>query len=385
MKTQKLFPMSLFAEITRMDEDERIVSGYAFVNETVPGEGGLKLKRSAMEEATPDYMTWGNIREMHRSDSAAGTTVEGGWDEKGFFISAKIVDDAAWKKCKERVYKGFSVGVTPTVMRGKEITKVNFIEISLVDRPKDQDCPIKFIRTETVQQAEVEVIDEEETPAGTPAGAGGTGDDAPTGGDHQRASAAEYKRGTFADYQKAQQNTQLRYMAQGWLTDSLWDIAHSELDGNTKEQLARQSIAEYAEFVAPLCRVSNTLPDEFFAAAIGRTVSVDGLDPVTRVDTLKTRIEELETLNRDLEAKVARAAKTPAEPALNVVRSAQGVDRTILNDLATGGRDEGTAKALREEKQAIETELAGEVTQDRRIEGVTRVMAIEHQLRILGE
>ena len=55
-KTQKIAPMYLTVPITRVDKDTREVEGYAFVNEVVPGEGGMRLKRSAMQAATSDYM-----------------------------------------------------------------------------------------------------------------------------------------------------------------------------------------------------------------------------------------------------------------------------------------------------------------------------------------
>ena len=70
MKLNKL--VQLYAGITRVNEEERIVEGVAFANETVEGEGGIRLKREAMQAATPDYLRWGAVREMHTA-SAAGT------------------------------------------------------------------------------------------------------------------------------------------------------------------------------------------------------------------------------------------------------------------------------------------------------------------------
>jgi len=134
-------PFYLFAPIRRVDESERTVEGYAFVREVVEGEGGLRLTRAAMERATPDYMQWGALREMHQPQ-AAGTTTEIQWDEQGAYIRTRIVDDAAWKKVVERVYKGFSVGVQGLVLRGNQVTACRWIEISLVDRPKDPGAVI---------------------------------------------------------------------------------------------------------------------------------------------------------------------------------------------------------------------------------------------------
>lgn len=147
---RKVKPFEIFAPFTRVLEegDGRIAEGYAFVNEVVPGEGGVRIKRSAMEAATEDYMKWGAIREMHQP-SAVGTAISAEWDETGLKIRAKIVDDSAWNKVQERVYKGFSIGVAPLIMRGNDVEKLTHIENSLVDRPKDADALITAYRVAT--------------------------------------------------------------------------------------------------------------------------------------------------------------------------------------------------------------------------------------------
>ena len=146
-------PFYLFAPIRRVDDAERTVEGYAFVREVVEGEGGLRLTRAAMERATPDYMQWGALREMHQP-LAAGTTTEIQWDEQGAYIRTRIVDDAAWKKVVERVYKGFSVGVQGLVLRGNQVTACRWIEISLVDRPKDPGAVITAFRADVMNAEE---------------------------------------------------------------------------------------------------------------------------------------------------------------------------------------------------------------------------------------
>lgn|SRR3990167_7574859 len=52
-------------------------------------------------------MKFANIREMHQP-SAVGVTKEYSHDEFGTWVGVKVVDDIAWKKVKEQVYKGFS-------------------------------------------------------------------------------------------------------------------------------------------------------------------------------------------------------------------------------------------------------------------------------------
>lgn len=154
--------LHLFIPITRVDDEERVVEGYCFVNEVVDGEGGIRLLRSAMEAATEDYMRWGAVREMHQA-SAVGTALADGcgitWDEKGAKLRAKIVDEAAWRKVKEGVYRGFSLGASPKLIRGKNVEKVSWVENSLVDRPKDPSCPFTLFRREDGEEGSEAVID----------------------------------------------------------------------------------------------------------------------------------------------------------------------------------------------------------------------------------
>ena len=155
-ETIKTQPFYIDAKIMRVDDDKREVEGYAFVNEMVDGEGGLKLKRTAMEGATADYMKWGNLREMHQP-SAVGKVSEAKWDDKGLFIRASVVDDNAWKKVKSGVYSAFSIGVAAKVMRGKDVEVCKHIETSLVDRPKDEGALITAYRLDESEEVETEI------------------------------------------------------------------------------------------------------------------------------------------------------------------------------------------------------------------------------------
>ena len=148
MTTERMKAVHAFLPISRVNDEQRTVEAYGFVNETVKGEGGIRLKRTSMEAATPDYMKWANIREMHRADSAVGTTSSVKWDEKGAHMTLRVTDDAAWEKVKSGVYKGLSVGVIPEVMRGKDVEKCCWMETSLVDRPADPDAKITVFRAD---------------------------------------------------------------------------------------------------------------------------------------------------------------------------------------------------------------------------------------------
>jgi hypothetical protein len=159
--------LALFVPVTRIDETERIVEGVAFANEVVEGEGGLRLSRASMQNATPDYLRWGAVREMHQP-SAVGRALSVEWTESGAAIlRVKVVDDQAWSKVRQGVYQGFSVGVMPRMIRGGTVEQCTWIETSLVDRPKDPDAvflafraeglsPLEAVITETVKAANPE-------------------------------------------------------------------------------------------------------------------------------------------------------------------------------------------------------------------------------------
>ena len=106
------------------------------------------------------------VREMHQP-SAVGTAtapscgIEWTSDVKAI-IRAKISDDQAWKKIKDGVYKGFSVGVRPIMMRGNNVEKCAWVENSLVNRPKDPMPPITMWRAvgaDMDAESDVEVKD----------------------------------------------------------------------------------------------------------------------------------------------------------------------------------------------------------------------------------
>jgi HK97 family phage prohead protease len=138
--------MKLFAPIAKIDESQRLVFGYAST-ETLDNQGEI-VRKEAIEAALPDYMRFANIREMHQP-SAVGVAREAELDDKGLYLAAKIVDDEAWQKVVEGVYKGFSIGgrVTARDPAAKHvITGVDLMEISLVDRPANPEAVIELFK-----------------------------------------------------------------------------------------------------------------------------------------------------------------------------------------------------------------------------------------------
>jgi hypothetical protein len=152
--------INFFADITKFDEEERMVYGYAST-ETLDSQGDI-VKSEAIEKAMVDYMKYANIREMHQS-SAVGVTKEMSIENDGrTFIAAKVVDDSAWKKVKEGVYKGFSIGGKCITKVGNSITEMLLTEISLVDRPANPEALITVYKRDDgvsiISQVDMEKI-----------------------------------------------------------------------------------------------------------------------------------------------------------------------------------------------------------------------------------
>jgi HK97 family phage prohead protease len=132
--------MRFYWPIAKVDAEQRMVWGYAST-EALDEQGEI-IKREALEAALGDYMRFANIREMHRP-SAVGVAKEATIDDKGLYLAAKIVDDEAWEKVVQGVYKGFSIGgrVTARDLADRSvITGLALTEISVVDRPANPEA-----------------------------------------------------------------------------------------------------------------------------------------------------------------------------------------------------------------------------------------------------
>lgn len=135
--------MNLFFDILKRDDAQRMVYGYCST-EALDSQGEV-VEKAAIVEAFDDFMQWANLREMHQP-SAVGVVKEVAHDEKGTFIGAKVVDDAAWTKVVEGVYKGFSIGGTRLEKVGERVKRLRLREISLVDRPANPEARITMIK-----------------------------------------------------------------------------------------------------------------------------------------------------------------------------------------------------------------------------------------------
>lgn len=148
--------LQIFADISKVDEEKRMVYGYA--STTALDNQGEMIKREALAEALPDYLKFSNIREMHQP-SAVGVAQSVDIDEKGIYLAAKIEDEIAWNKVKTKVYKGFSIGGKSLSKVDNIIEKLRISEISLVDRPANPECVIELYKADGI---EIEKVAERE-------------------------------------------------------------------------------------------------------------------------------------------------------------------------------------------------------------------------------
>jgi len=143
--------MKLYGEISKTEEQaDGTLKIWGIASSATVDSDGEIVTAEAMKAALPDYMKWGAVREMHKRDSAAGTTTEISVDDEGRTnFSAVIADDSAIKKLKANVYKGVSIGGKVTSrddLNKNIITGLRLIELSLVDRPANPEATITIVK-----------------------------------------------------------------------------------------------------------------------------------------------------------------------------------------------------------------------------------------------
>lgn len=132
------------AKADAQDDGTCIVQGYASTP-TKDGDGEI-VTLDAVKKALPGYMEWANIREMHQL-KAVGKAQEANMDKTGLWLSARIVDPVAVKKCLDKVYQGFSIGGRKLTKSGNKITGIEMTEISVVDRPSNPDARFELAKS----------------------------------------------------------------------------------------------------------------------------------------------------------------------------------------------------------------------------------------------
>lgn len=153
-------PLHVTIPITKVDEEQRMVYGYATVEEL--DSHGEIITYEASKQAFSNWI--GNIREMHQ-DIAVGKAIEIEFDDdaKGVWIGAKISEsedgENAWIKVKEGVLAGFSIGgrvndakMQQMMIDGKKkmvnvITDYDLGETSLVDNPAVASATFQIVKS----------------------------------------------------------------------------------------------------------------------------------------------------------------------------------------------------------------------------------------------
>lgn len=136
---------SIFYPISKVDNEQRMVWGLASTPEK-DTQGDI-IPVEAIKNALPEYLKYPTIREMHQP-IAAGKTIYTDISDEGLRIGAKIVDDNAWKKVKEGVYAGFSIGGSILERDGDVIKALDLAEISLVDSPANKGARIEVFKAD---------------------------------------------------------------------------------------------------------------------------------------------------------------------------------------------------------------------------------------------
>jgi hypothetical protein len=152
-----------FMRLTKIDAVQRTVTG-VLAAECIDLSGEIL----DYETAKPAFKAWsdelekstdgkskGNVREMH-ANSAVGKLIDIWFDDatKSIHGTAKIVDDAAWKKCEAGVYTGFSLGgkyekrwQDPANTNAKRYTP-SIVEVSVVDLPCIPVAKFEFVKAD---------------------------------------------------------------------------------------------------------------------------------------------------------------------------------------------------------------------------------------------
>lgn len=144
---------SIYVPFTgKADDAQRIVEGYVS-SPMVDCDQQIVDQTWLKGELPPWLASYGNIREQHNPARAVGKAQAVDLDaEPGPYLRAKIVDDDAWRKVKEGVYNGFSIGVkSPRILRdgtapNGRIVGGKLIEVSVVDRPANDAAKFVLVK-----------------------------------------------------------------------------------------------------------------------------------------------------------------------------------------------------------------------------------------------
>lgn len=145
----------LDVEFSKVNKQKRLVSGWATLD-NVDTEGDVVTADASLDAFS---RARGNLREMHKKDSAVGRVVSFKQDtfrapdgsvHKGIFVTARVSEGAqdTWLKVLDGTLSGFSIGgsivdseedwTKDGSQKIRKVTKFDLTELSLVDNPGNQ-------------------------------------------------------------------------------------------------------------------------------------------------------------------------------------------------------------------------------------------------------
>lgn len=143
--------------VAKGDDAARTVEGYI----SSPGIDcdDQIVDQDWLKAELPSWLAaFGNIREMHQAKAVGKAKTVDLTTTPGPYLSAKIVDNDAWKKVKEGVYNGFSVGIkSPKIIfdgtaKNGRINGGRLVEVSIVDRPANDAAKFVLVKRAGVNE-----------------------------------------------------------------------------------------------------------------------------------------------------------------------------------------------------------------------------------------
>lgn len=147
--------LHLGMEFSKVDKSRRMVAGWATLD-NVDTEGDVVTADASVDAFSRSR---GNLREMHKKDSAVGRVVSfkedtfrapDGKNYRGIFVKVRVSEGAedTWKKVLDGTLNGFSIGGSiieaeeefqkDSGMTIRKVVKYDLTELSLVDNPGNQ-------------------------------------------------------------------------------------------------------------------------------------------------------------------------------------------------------------------------------------------------------
>lgn len=361
----------------------RLVEGYSYVNAWV-GDG-YNLTREAMVAATDDYNRWGAVREMHQpsavgrasgsvkilneQDAEEDVALGVSWDATGALCRSMIVDTEAMKKLDTGVYKAYSVGVAPVMMRGVDVIQCKWLENSLCDRPADPDALLTLIRSETADmETELEVMQIIE-----------------------RSSFSEY-----TDKLRNWATDEVVTSACYYLMDCLWEATRAN-GGQGDLTMAEQSIDEFASYLKEMLATGGPgLARAEALIALTRTrLSTESAETLSRFSTLEgdltratqraTQAEaEATTLRAEVAASRERIAELERQPDPTQSIPVRTTERSVAPFREQEPGDPTEVETLRTELAELTRTAPSLPTDKERAAAATKINRLRRQLQDLG-